>query len=134
MCSIRGMRRHSASGRPRRHVSFFDIGYESFFDIGYEPMTLPTRPSNPLTDLTLRSIQGQGLPAPSPAGRSAVGSSRDTHRNTEGDVVAPEAAKTGQMIGARAGHPNQGPHGTGVLSFRWAASTDRVRKSMRQVQ
>jgi hypothetical protein len=41
MCSIRGMRRHSASGRPRRHVSFFDIGYE--------PTTLPTRPSNPLT-------------------------------------------------------------------------------------
>src|SRR4051795_10764432 len=41
MCSITGMRRHSASGRPRRHVSFFDIGYE--------PTTLPTRPSNPLT-------------------------------------------------------------------------------------
>src|SRR6476661_10866513 len=78
-----GVRRHSASGRPRRHVSFFDIGYE--------PTTLPTRPSNPLTDLTLRSVQGQGLPAPSPAGRSAVGWSRDTHRNTEGDVVAPKA-------------------------------------------
>src|SRR3954452_25447416 len=41
MCSIRGMRRHSAFGRPRRHVSFFDISYE--------PTTLPTRPSNPLT-------------------------------------------------------------------------------------
>src|SRR4051794_10765711 len=40
MCSIRDMRRHSASGRPRRHVSFFDIDYEL--------TTLPTRPSNPL--------------------------------------------------------------------------------------
>jgi hypothetical protein len=53
--SIRGMRRHSASGRPRRHVSFFDIGYE--------PTTLPTRPSNPLPSRQGRFGGRKSVPA-----------------------------------------------------------------------
>src|SRR4051794_38263757 len=55
MCSIRGMRRQSASGRPRRHVSFFDIGYE--------PTTLPTRPSNRLTSRQGRFEGRKSVPA-----------------------------------------------------------------------
>src|SRR4051812_45058606 len=81
MCSIRGMRRHSASGRPRRHVPFFDIGYE--------PATLPTRPSNPLTSRQGRFGDRKSVPA-ARADRPLSGQLADLCRSAGADEDAPK--------------------------------------------
>jgi len=81
MRSIRGMRRHSASGRPRRHVSFFDIGYE--------PTTLPTRPSNPLTSRQGRFGGWKSVPA-ARADRPLSGQLADLCQTAEGDAPKPD--------------------------------------------
>src|SRR3954469_7596801 len=88
MCSIRGMRRHSASGRPRRHVSFFDIGYE--------PTTLPTRPSNLLTSRQGRFGGRKGVPA-ARADRPLSGQLADLCQTAGADGDAPknEPARAG---------------------------------------
>src|SRR3954465_14659466 len=85
MCSIRGMRRHSASGRPRRHVSFFDIGYE--------PMTVSTRPLNPLTPRQGRFGGRKSVPA-ARANRPLSGQLADLCQTAGADGDAPKAVST----------------------------------------
>src|SRR4051812_3293195 len=83
VCSIRGMRPHSASGRPWRHVSFFDIGYE--------PTTLPTRPSHPLTSRQGRFGGRKSVPA-ARADQPLLGQLADLCQTAGADGDAPKPA------------------------------------------